>query len=192
MRELPLGILSTLLPFPFESKPGTAACCKEPRATANIINGMRPQTIGRAMGIGLRVAGRIAGQKLAAQGQSGAAAGQSAGNPQAIGTGVPRTQAAHPGAGSVAQNRAAGRTAEQIAVQASRGIGGFLRPFRRVGGILWLEVTGAFFLLFAAAFAFRLLQSWASFSLVSRNFTVGAAVVFLYLGVSSFWRARRR
>jgi hypothetical protein len=144
------------------------------------------------MGIGLRVAGRIAGQKLATQGQSGAAAGQSAGNPQAIGAGVPRTQAAHLGAGSVAQNRAAGRTAEQIVAQASRGIGGFLRPFRRVGGILWLEVTGAFFLLFAAVFALRLLQNWAGFSLVSRNFTIGAAVVFLYLGVSSFWRARRR
>jgi hypothetical protein len=137
------------------------------------------------MGIGVRVAGRIAGQKLAA-------AGQSANNPPAIGAGVPRTQAAHPGTGSVAQNRAPGRTAEQIATQASRGIGGFLRPFRRVGGILWLEVTGSFFLLFAAGFAFRLLQSWASFSPVSRNFSVGAAVVFLYLGVSSFWRARRR
>ena len=128
------------------------------------------------MGIGLRVAGRIAEQKLAAQGQSGAT----------------QTKAISPGAVSQVRNRPAGRTAEQIATQASRGIGGFLRPFRRVGGILWLEITGAFFLLFAAAFAFRLLQSWASFSRVSRNFSVGAAVVFLYLGVSSFWRARRR
>jgi len=130
------------------------------------------------MGIGLRVAGRIAEQKLAAQGQSGAGATQ--------------TQAVSPGAVSQVRNRPAGRTAEQIATQASRGIGGFLRPFRRLGGILWLEITGAFFLLFAAAFAFRLLQSWASFSRVSRNFAIGAAVVFLYLGVSSFWRARRR
>jgi hypothetical protein len=130
------------------------------------------------MGIGLRVAGRIAEQKLAAQGQSGA--------------GPTQTKAVSPGAVSQVRNRPAGRTAEQIATQASRGIGGFLRPFRRVGGILWLEITGAFFLLFAGAFAFRLLQSWASFSRVSRNFSVGAAVVFLYLGVSSFWRARRR
>ena len=130
------------------------------------------------MGIGLRVAGRIAGQKRAAQRHPGAS--------------VPRTQAAHLGAGSVVQNRAAGQTAVQIATRASRGIGGFLRPFRRVGGILWLEVTGAFFLLFAAVFALRLWQNWAGFSRVSRNFAVGVAVVFLYLGVSAFWQARRR
>ena len=144
------------------------------------------------MGMGVRVAGRIAGQKLAAQGQSGATAGQSAGNSQAIGGGAPLSQAAHYRVGSVAQNRAAGQTAMQIATQASRGVGGFLRPFCRVGGILWLEVTGSFFLIFAAIFAMRLLQNWAGFSRVSRNFTVGAAVVFLYLGLSSFWRARRR
>jgi hypothetical protein len=74
----------------------------------------------------------------------------------------------------------------------SRGIGGLLRPFRRVGGIVWLEVTGTFFLLFAPLFALRLWQSWSNIGAVSRDFAIGAAVVFLYLGVSSFWRARRR
>jgi hypothetical protein len=74
----------------------------------------------------------------------------------------------------------------------SKGIGGLLRPFRRVGGIVWLEVTGTFFLLFALLFALRLWQSWSNIGAVSRDFAIGAAVVFLYLGVSSFWRARRR
>jgi hypothetical protein len=94
------------------------------------------------------------------------------------------------------QAQAAGQAAKQIATQAGRvvshGAGGFLRPFRRVGGIVWLEVTGTFFLLFAALFAFRLWQNWAGFGGVSRDFAIVAAVVFLYLGVSSFWRARHR
>jgi len=141
---------------------------------------MKPQTIGRALGIGVRVAGRIAGQQLAAHAPSSASTHQA--------------QSAQPGI--VIQNPVAGRSAAQITAQASRGVsqgvGGFLRSFRRVGGILWLEVTGAFFLLFAAAFAIRLWQNWAGFGKVSRNFTVCAVAVFLYLGVSAFWRARRR
>jgi hypothetical protein len=182
MRELPRGIS---LPY-FHSRSRATGSCgrqrKAPRTAATIINGMRPRIIGRAVGIGVRVAGRIAGQRLAVQGQSG--------------TGATRTQPVNLGSGSVIESRAARRTAEQITTQArrsvSQGIGGFLRPFRRVGGILWLEVTGAFFLLFAAVFSMRLWQSWTEFSWVSRDFAVGAAAVFLYLGVSSFWRARRR
>ena len=182
MRELPRGIS---LPYFHSRSRATGRCGRQRKASrtaATIINGMRPRNIGRAVGIGVRVAGRIAGQRLAAQGQSG--------------TGATRTQPVNLGPGSVVENRAAGRTAEQITTQArrsvSKGIGGFLRPFRRVGGILWLEVTGAFFLLFAAVFGLRLWQNWTGFSPVSRDFAVGAAAVFLYLGVSSFWRSRRR
>ena len=136
------------------------------------------------MGIGVRVAGRIAGQRLAAQGQSGAAARNPDASRSPARSPAPWSRTAPPGK-RPSKSRQTGRGI-------SRGIGGFLRPFRRVGGILWLEVTGAFFLLFAAVFALRLWQNWAGFSRISRDFTVGAAVVFLYLGVSSFWRARRR
>jgi len=143
---------------------------------------MRPRNLGRAVGIGVRVAGRIAGQRLAAQAQSGAAAAQ--------------TQAVQQGTSSAVPNRAAGQAAGQFTTQAgrgvSRGIGGFLRPFRRVGGILWLEVTGAIFLLFAAVFALRLWQDWAGLRWNWRALEIGTAVVFLYLGVSAFWRSRRR
>jgi hypothetical protein len=134
------------------------------------------------VGIGVRIAGRIAGQRLAAQGQSGA--------------GTTQTQAVREGANSAVQNRAAGQATGQFTTQAgrgvSRGIGGFLRPFRRVGGILWLEVTGAFFLLFAVVFALRLWQNWEGLGWIWRDFEIGAAMVFVYLGASSFWRARRR
>jgi hypothetical protein len=77
----------------------------------------------------------------------------------------------------------------------SRGVGGFLRPFRRVGGILWLEVTGVFFLLPVFVFAPSL---WREIQAYPHNsdhrtlwVTAGVVAVFLYLGVSSFWRAHR-
>jgi hypothetical protein len=134
---------------------------------------MKPQIIGRAIGIGLRVAGRIAGQSIAAGAQ--AAASLSASQPA---------------------SRTAGKVAGRATRSLGRGLGGFLLPFRRVGGILWLEVTGVFFFLFVVVFA--------RFAWITRmdyahgpnhlRFLVysGVALVFLYLTVSSFWRARRK
>jgi hypothetical protein len=65
-----------------------------------------------------------------------------------------------------------------------------------VGGILWLEITGAFFLLFALVSGMAMWRTRPS-SLngpYDKNFlaAAGILVVFFYLGVSSFWRARRR
>jgi hypothetical protein len=78
----------------------------------------------------------------------------------------------------------------------AKGVGGFLRPFRRVGGILWLEVTGVFFLLPVVVFGptvWRTRLSWAH-GPDHRTFVVSTlvVVVFLYLGITSFWRARRK
>jgi hypothetical protein len=113
---------------------------------------------------------------------------------------------AAPFAGSKAQssndqNRAAGQAAARATVQASRsvsrGVGGFLRPFRRVGGILWLEVTGVLFLIFVPVFVWRgVWPARASYLHGPDHWRflafTGLALVFLYLGVSSFWRASRR
>ncbi|KAA6463266.1 hypothetical protein DYQ86_08095 [Acidobacteria bacterium AB60] len=137
---------------------------------------MKPQTVGRVLGVGLRVAGRMAGQRLAGPGgdSSGAVAGSSA----------------HP------NQRQAGRQAGRTSANVARGLGGFVRPFKRVGGILVLEVTGVFFLLFVLVFgqmAWRVRASYAH-GPDHQKFLVagGLALVFLYLTVSSFWRARRR
>jgi hypothetical protein len=135
---------------------------------------MKPQSIGRALGIGLRVAGRIAGQHVAAQAQAAAA-----------------RPAAHAGPGP-APTRAAGQATRGVAA----GIGGFLRPFRRVGGKIWLEVVGVFFFLPVVVFGptvWKSRLSWAH-GPDHRNFViaVGIVLVFLYLSVSSFWRARRK
>jgi hypothetical protein len=142
---------------------------------ATIIDGMRPESIGRALGIGLRVAGRMASQRMAGGAETAASA--------------PAGQKEHTG-------QTPGRPAGQTAKGVARGVGGFLRPFSRLGAILWLEMTGAFFLLFALVSASFLWKNRASYAFgpEHRGFVASAAmmVVFLYLGISSFWRARKR
>jgi hypothetical protein len=136
---------------------------------------MKPESIGRVLGIGLRVAGRVAGERINAA---------SEGSP-----GSTRASAVH------AQPRKT-TTSAQASGSLMGGIGGFLRPFRRVGGTVWLEVTGVFFLLPVVVFAptiWRTRASWLQ-GPDHRAFLSAAVVVviFLYLGVTSFWRAHRR
>jgi hypothetical protein len=95
-----------------------------------------------------------------------------------------------------ANTKAAVRAAGQLTRGVGRGVGGFLRPFSRVGGIIWLEVAGVFFFLFVVAFA---PMAWRSHPAsingpYTRNFitSVAVVVVFLYLSVTSFLRARRK
>ena len=159
-----------------------------PRVAATIINGMRPQIFGRVLGTGLRVAGKMAGERLSAAVQPPA-------TPQAPSQSQAQTAllALRPGFRLPVQ---AARSTVQASGGVARGVGGFLRPFRRVGGILWLEVTGVFFLLPVIVFTpnlWRMRASWAH-GPDHRMFLITAVVVlvFLYLGVSSFWRARRR
>jgi hypothetical protein len=99
-------------------------------------------------------------------------------------------------AGGTAEARATGQAAGRVTKGVARGLGGFLRPFTRLGGILWLEVTGSFFLLFVLFFAQALWRTRANWAVAEGRpkMVVMAAMMtaFLYLGVSSFWRARRR
>ncbi|UWZ85333.1 hypothetical protein [Occallatibacter riparius] len=143
---------------------------------------MKPQTVGRYLGVGLRVAGRMAGQSL------NAATSSSAPSAPVAGAGGPATTSP-----SVSQTA---KKAGVAAVSVGRGMGGFIKPFRRVGGIVFLEVTGAFFFLFVILFgnwAWKLHADYAHGPDHSK-FLVFAALtlVFLYLSVSSFWRAKRR
>jgi len=143
---------------------------------------MRPQIIGRVLGTGLRVAGRMASQQLAGATQA-AVSGQ-------------QQQPASPAARVQNAEQTARRVNAQAGSGVARGVGGFLKPFQRVGGILWLEVTGVFFLLPVLVFTpnlWRMRASWAH-GPDHRTFLVTAlvVVVFFYLGVSSFWRAHRK
>ena len=137
---------------------------------------MRPETIGRVLGTGLRVGGRVVGQRLAAAAEPSAPASI----PQ---PGVP---AARPTV----------RTAARQSGSLTRALGGFIRPFQRAGSIVWLQVTGVFFLLPVVVFAPTLWRTRASYATGPdhRTFLSAAVVVtvFLYLGVTSFLRARKK
>jgi len=150
-----------------------------PIVAATMIVEMKPQRIGRILGTGLRVAGRIAGEQMAASAKARTA-----------------SAAAQPAASPGQRGQVAGQAAGQAARGVARGVGGFLRPFGRVGGVLWLEVTGVFFLLPVLVFAPNLWRYRASclHGPDHRTFlvTAGVVVVFLYLGVTSFWRAHKR
>jgi hypothetical protein len=138
---------------------------------------MKPHSVGRTLGIGLRVAGRVAGQR--------AAAGAN-----------PNLSTDQPPAPSASQHRVAAQAAGEVTKGVARGVGGFLRPFRRIGGILWLEVTGVFFALPVLVFSPTVWRTRASYlqGPDHRTFLTSAiiVVVFLYLSISSFWRARRK
>jgi hypothetical protein len=143
---------------------------------------MKPQTVGRYLGVGLRVAGRMAGQSL------NAATSSPAPSATVAGASVPATTGP-----SVAQTA---KKAGVAAASVGRGMGGFIKPFRRVGGILFLEITGAFFFLFVILFgnwAWKLHSEYAHGPEHSKFLVyVVLTAVFLYLSLSSFWRARRR
>lgn len=138
---------------------------------------MRAQTIGRVLGVGVRVAGRIAGQTIAGPSTSAA-------RPVTV-----------PGVGAQ-RPRVSAQQAVRAGGSVTRGVGGFLRPFARVGRSILLEVTGVFFLLFVLVFgnwAWRLRAQYAH-GPDHTKFMVyaGMMLVFAYLTASSFWRARRK
>jgi hypothetical protein len=109
----------------------------------------------------------------------------------ATAAGTPRASDAQSVSTQSSSTGAKRRSTESLA----RGVGGLLRPFRRIGGVLWLEVTGVFFFLPVVVFAPTLWRTRSSFfhGPDHRTFLASAVVVviFFYLGVTSFWRARR-
>lgn len=137
---------------------------------------MKPQTVGRVLGIGLRVAGRMAGNAVMGEPANGAAPSAPQSTP----------------AGASARGRAAGQATRGV----GRGVSGFLKPFKTVGSKILLEVVGVFFLLPAVVFLPVLWRARASWQHGPDHHTFVASVVvivvFLYLGLSSFWRAKRR
>jgi hypothetical protein len=147
---------------------------------------MNPNEIGKKLGIGVRVAGRIARQRAQerAQAQSNTS---SVPGPQTVYEPVQR--------GLPTAHEIKART-HKLSRAAGRGVGGFLRPFGRVGGILWLEMTGFFFGLFALYFAVDLWRTRVSYAAGPQHsrflISAGLTVVFCYLSASSFWRAGRK
>lgn len=107
--------------------------------------------------------------------------------------------------------QAAARTAARAAVQVQQTRAGVARGSKRFGtsvwrpmvklsGVLWLEMTGSFFALFALYSISGIWTHRADLRTTALNHTAhlhllincGAAVMFTYFSVSSFLKARRR
>jgi hypothetical protein len=161
--------------------------------TATLKGGMEPQEFGRKLGIGMRLAGRIAMDRAQSAASSPDPVNQAAALAQ-------EARQLHTQANQAARQVAV-QAGGKVAKAAGRGLLGFLRPFTRVGHILWLEVTGVFFGLFTLWFAVDLgriprnayTATWYTGPFHQRILMDALlGLFFAYLSLSSFWRARRK
>lgn len=144
---------------------------------------MEPKKVGRTLGIGVRVASNMLRERV-----EKASAAHSA--PVEAGIGRP---AATP------QTRAGIKFDSKVA-GAKRGAKAFgqafLGPFTHAGSILWLEITGLFFALFALFFVqavYRVRNNWWRGPEHAHLLLYAAlAVGFAWFSLSSFLRAYRK
>jgi hypothetical protein len=112
---------------------------------------MEPKKVGRALGIGVRVASKMVQKRVAE-----ASAGPSSPPGTAIPVATPGPATNGSPARATAVRQAPARTGNRAAT-AQRGLKAFgqafLGPFTHAGSILWLEITGLFFALFTLFFA---------------------------------------
>jgi hypothetical protein len=144
---------------------------------------MEPKKVGRTLGIGLRVASNMVRERVE-RASAPVPPSSTAGN------GSPRTTA--PASSSVPIGR-------RVAT-AKRGAKAFgqalLGPFTHAGGVLWLEITGLFFALFALFFVqsiYRVRTAWRTGPEHTHLLLyVAMAFIFAWFSVSSFTRAYRK
>ncbi len=151
---------------------------------------MQPNRLGRALGIGARVAA----EKLR-DGTAGAAAAvqrsRAAQPAPAATTPAKPMQPASPSTPS-APNIAEG--SRRFARGAGRFSASMWRPFAHATGILTLQITGSFFAIFTLVFAVHSWQLYKSAGWHDHHLPLYAAfaVLFAWFTVSSFWRASRK
>ena len=145
---------------------------------------MEPKRFGRKLGIGVRVASRMAKERAA----KSAAASPSTSAAAAATQTAPRIPP--PPARNYAE------PARRVG-EGSRRFGKALwGPLAHISGTLWLEITGLFFALFAVFFGQNAWRTRASalHGPEHAHFALYSVVtlIFLYFCVSSFVKARRR
>ncbi len=146
---------------------------------------MEPNSLGRKLGIGMRVAGNIARERAAASARQREAA--AAARPAS-------TAAASKSSAPVAER---GRKLGEGLGRGTKSFGqSFFGPLAHAGNVLWLEITGCFFALFAAFFAQNVYQLRAQYTVGAQHqkfiLYVVLTVLFVYFSVSSFISARIR
>jgi hypothetical protein len=151
---------------------------------------MEPKKVGRTLGIGVRVASNMLRERVA-RASAAALANPPAGNLSGNG----RPPAAAP-ATTAARSVPLGSRVT-TAKRGAKAFGqAFLGPFTHAGGVLWLEITGLFFALFALFFVqsiYRVHTAWRQGPEHTHLlFYAALALVFAWFSVSSFTRAYRK
>jgi hypothetical protein len=146
---------------------------------------MEPKKVGRVLGIGVRVASKMVRERVAEASAAPPAAAQA---PPAA---TPRPAAApRPRPGNPVNRTAVAKRGAKAFGQALLG------PFTHAGGILWLEITGLFFALFALFFVqsvYRVRGSWSHGpEHIHMMLYVLLAAGFGWFSFSSFARAHRK
>jgi hypothetical protein len=77
------------------------------------------------------------------------------------------------------------------------GVGGFTRSVSAVASVLFLEVTGFIFLIISITVVSAFIREYRSYARHEEGWervalAGGIGAMFLYFGLSSFWRARRK
>ena len=175
-----------------------------PKPSAKLIR-MDPTRFGRVLGVGARLAAKTAVTAVDAA---------LAPNPATTSAAQPRpTKATSPGAAATRGARTSGQPSSppqsstrsqprpsSARPHARRLTGALIAPVRRLSSVLWLEFTGVFFGLFAAAAAlgaWRLRSAWRPTPANATDhahllLTFAVALLFAYFCTTSFLRARRR
>lgn len=181
---------------------------------------MEPNSFGRKLGIGLRVASRVVKKHVDAHSQKSAQ--ETAEKDQAVGAVAPTVQAQAAAAPQGMHVQAASRQAAEtvrhttetatrnvrkqapVVAAKARGVGEGARrfgkamwgPFAHVSSVLWSEVTGAFFGLFAFYFAQGIFKYHAEYKAGPNHqqfvLDIVLTVLFGYFALSSFYIARRK
>jgi hypothetical protein len=137
---------------------------------------MEPHRFGRKLGIGLRVASRIVQQR---------AASSSA------------TSVSHASTTTLENHgKVVAQKGKRVAEGGRRFGRALLGPFAHVASVLWLQITGVFFALFALFFLQSLWKVRTAYASGPDHqkflLYIVLSLIFLYFCISSFFRARRK
>jgi hypothetical protein len=145
---------------------------------------MEPKKVGRTLGIGVRVASNMLRERVERAAASAPTSATGNGRPAA----TPASTAGRPV--PVGNRVAAAKRGAKAFGQALLG------PFTHVGGVLWLEITGLFFALFALFFVqsvYRVHTAWRQGPEHTHLLLYCAmAFLFAWFSVSSFANAYRK
>lgn len=147
---------------------------------------MEPNSFGRRVGIGVRLASKMLKQRAASPSSGSYAA-------------APKTYA-QPAPGTPRRTAVRSKDYADPARRAGRGTRRFgqalFGPLLHVSGTLWLEITGLFFALFALFFAQNVMRLRSAFAHGTEHahfvLYVILMLLFCWFSASSFLKARRR